>query len=448
MVPIDSEMEGFCAAPWIDAVLYNNGALLTCCRNSTVFGNWIEDGLEKCWHSNSYQSFRDLIKRGQFPDNQCKNCYNNGTARSLTSVLDIPFFQNKQIIFNFIKKKIPAINAIKPIFKLRKKNKASDKILNDYLSSINKLKSKSLLYPPEINNAIMKLMVIGQITKMFLERDLSPPIIVPFRQVQLIAKCNARCIHCPGRYNGDIFNGPSLDEKYLEKAFSYTEDIIGFFMNGSEFLFYPDWKKIAGYLVKNGVKLSISTNGILLTKENINYLIDNKIIQELNISLDGATKESVESIRANVNYDRLIKNIAYLFSYAYKMKYDFDLSFSFVLMKRNYLEFPDLVKLIHELKMGNKRSKGGIISRFLHPNKYPTVNIFCQALENLEIPGYLDFIQEEHHSLVDREMLIQSFKTVMKESKNKGIPVTAFYSYKLKDFIKKGFPFPPLVEKI
>ena len=80
-------------------------------------------------------------------------------------------------------------------------------------------------------------------------------------------------------------------------------------MNGSEFLLYKGWKKVAALLASQGVKLSISTNGIRLTPENIKYLIDNTIVQKLNISMDGATKATVEGIRVNVDFDNLMNTL-------------------------------------------------------------------------------------------------------------------------------------------
>jgi hypothetical protein len=272
--------------------------------------------------------------------------------------------------------------------------------------------------------------VIGQVTKAFLEGNLKPPIVAPFRQVQLTAKCNARCIQCPGLYTGEIVNGQALDEKYIEDAFFQVENIFDFFMMGSEFLVYKRWKKIADYLVSNGVKLSISTNGIRLIPENIRYLIDNQVVRVLNISMDAANKETLESIRVNVKFDELIKNIAFLFRYATEKKYDFNLSISFVLMKRNYDEFPKLVKLIHQLRGGNP---------------LPRVQVYCQSLENYGSPEeYVDFMSREHHTLIDKADLVKTFKETLKISKSTGIQVGAFYSHQLENFIEDGCPFPPL----
>ncbi len=424
------DLKGFCAAPWVEGVLYQSGVFRTCCRNGTSFANWQTLGLQDSWHSEKFIKFRKSIVNGKFPDKSCKNCYQNGTVRSLSSELSGPFSVYISIIVAFFKKKWPLIEKLREQFTLKQADNHTEKVLIQYFSILQDLEAQKLSYPLEVQQALNKLRVIGYVTKAFLEGNLKPPIIAPFRQVQLTAKCNARCIQCPGLYTGEIINGLGLDEKYIEDAFFQVENIFDFFMMGSEFLVYKRWKKIADYLVSNGVKLSISTNGIRLTPENIRYLIDNRIVRTLNISMDGVTQEMVESIRVNVKYDELIENIVFLFRYATEKQYDFNLSISFVLMKRNYYEFPQLVQLMNRLK---------------GENPLPRVQVYCQSLENYGSPEeYVDFVNTEHHTLVDKNDLVKTFEETLKISKSTGIPVQAFYYQPLKNFIEEGCLFPHL----
>ena len=424
------ELRGFCAAPWVEAVLYQKGDLLTCCRNGTVFGNWQKEGVENVWKSESFQNFRKSIINGKFPDESCKKCYYNGTARSLHNELSGPFHMYKEQVAKLLNKEISELSEIEKLFRLRQGTKEAEDILRRYFFTLDQLESHSSTYLSHIRLAVYKLRIIGRITRSFLKQDPIPKVVAPFRQVNLISKCNARCIHCIGRFTGEIVYGPKLDEKYIQDAFYRPEDMIDFFMNGSEFLFYKDWKKIAEYLVENGIKLSISTNGILLTPDNIRYLIDKKIVKNLNISLDGATREISESIRINIDFAKLMENIKFLFSYASAKDYNFLLSISFVLMKRNYHEFPKLVRLIHRLR-----------GRY----NLPKVNVYCQALENFELRGYRDFVHKEHHSLIDTKLLKEMFLEVRKESIHTDIPVSIFYSTPLEEFIRQGCSVPPLM---
>lgn len=473
----------FCAAPWVEGLLRPDGTFQTCCRNATSFGNWPREGLEAVWQSVRFQEFRRHIAAGEFPDESCRLCYDNGTVRSLSHEVLAPFELNKRIVFDTIAVAVPAITDIEKLFPLMHATAETDEILKHYFQVLAAIESAfrpargeiatiagespyradslsgragtyrrtgsvskkgklstfltSLIGPlPRLSagdgafhNALSKLRAIGTIINSYLHADLTPPVVAPFRQVGLIYRCNARCIQCPGRFSDEITQGPELDSGLVDQAFSYPEGIIDFYMNGSEFLLYRQWKNIAARLADNGTRLSISTNGILLTPPTVQYLIDNKIIKSLNISFDGATKETVESIRKNVKFKTLLRNVDFLFSYATAKQYDFSLSFSFVLMKNNYKEFPKLIALVHELK-----------ARRAHPS----VSVYCQALENADIKGYGDFVRQHHHSLVERSELVSTFDEALKESQRTGIPTNAFYYTPLNDFVRQGYPFPPL----
>ncbi len=464
----NTALKGFCAAPWVEAVLYNNGNLLTCCRNNKVFGRWKEEGIDKCWHSEEYQKFRKSIVLGKFPNEECKNCYYNGTSRPLRTELFTPFHYNAQIVSEYFGHKNKVLYAILPQFDLKYASSNTMDVLGKYFTVLADMERKMSSYPASVSHAINKLRVIGKLAKAFLEGDLRPPVVGAFRQVELTNRCNARCVMCPGKYAGTIVNGCELDERHLKEAFSRTDDIIDFFMNGTEFLFYTNWQKVADYLVNSGIKLSLSTNGILLSPHNIRHLIDNKIPLKVNISMDGATKETLESIRINVNYNKLIDNINYLLSYASQKKHDFYISFSFVLMKNNYQELPQLIKLVGSLMNGtiypnlNKLVRlTGELKRLQYPLitslvrlagsffkrlRYPSVNVLCQALETYDIKTYREFVYEQHHTLIEEEKLKAMFKEALRESRKAGIRVNVFYSYGINDFIKRGFPFPPLVK--
>jgi len=410
-----------------------DGSIQTCARNGTAFGCLKEQSLEESWRSKTFQNFRKKVASGEFPDEQCRNCYGNGTARSLIAEFNRVLYINSVIVSKHLDNSF--VSRLRCLLSRRTGSKADEKFFKKYLSEVEHLlnkSNKSKKIDIRIKNALNKLRVIGIAVRDYLKGAELPEIVAPYRQVNLISGCNARCIMCCGRYTGEIHSNQSMDESYISSAFSGTEDITDFFMNGSEFLLYPKWRELATALVGAGVKLSISTNGILLTPKNIGFLIDNKIVKGINVSMDGATEETLESIRVNVKYDRLVKNLKYLFSYATEKQYDFLLSFSFVLMRRNYKEFPLLVRLINNIRDGFS---------------YPSVNIYCQALETFNIPGYNDFYRQEHHSTVNRDELVKSFKKTLKASKDTGIETGAFYSYTLKDFIKRGCPFPVFVDR-
>lgn len=427
---VTNNLIGFCSAPWTEGVLTQEGFLRTCCRNGTSFGNWQTEGLQVSWLSPTFIDFRKKILEGKFPDDACKNCYQNGTAKTLVS--DMLGLCSAHL--NQISKFINPTSAVFYIesllsvsFPLTEKDSYRFEQFFVALNSVTEKYTDNLV----LDNALQKLYVIGRIALSFLSGDLVPQYVAPYRQINLSDICNARCIQCPGLYYGNILKGDSLDEDYLDEAFSNAESIIDFFMNGAEFLAYPSWKKAVERLLAQGVKLSISTNGILLNKNNIHYLIDNKAVSKLNVSMDGACKETVESIRVNVNFDNLCESIKYLFQYATEKDFFFDLSISFVIMKRNFREFPALVRLISSLR-------GDF--------PLPAVSVFCQGLEGYDVKGYNELVAQEHHSRIDQEELNNMFQDALNASKETGITVVAFYSTPIEDFVKDGYKYPPMTD--
>ena len=49
----------------------------------------------------------------------------------------------------------------------------------------------------------------------------------------------------------------------VERSFAREDDIIDFFLNGSEFLLLKSWQDIARRLKAQGVRVRVSTNGML-----------------------------------------------------------------------------------------------------------------------------------------------------------------------------------------
>ncbi len=425
----DVDLRGFCAVPWVEVFLISNGILRTCCYSNATLGNWQREDLKEIWHNESYQNFRRHIINGNFPDDGCKICYYNSGGQSLYNLMIGPFEQNMEVVFGFFNKEIPDLSELEFQFHLKSATSNTADILNRYFSKIDELKTRATSYPREVRLALKKLIVIGSVTKAYLEKDLTPSAVAPFRLPQLMTRCNARCIHCTAMHAKEISKNNMLGEEYIERAFSYHEDIINFIWGGSELLLYKGWKTIADNLQYNGVKIILFTNGILLIPSNIRYLIDKEIVHYLNVSMDGATRETVESIRVNVKFDKLIENISYLFHYASEKQYRFTISFSFALMKRNYREFPGLIRLVDRIK-----SK----------TDWLNVEIGCQALQNHANAEYKNIVHKEHHTLIDKADLIATFEEALKESKISNIPVNVFSSYSLENFLKEGCPFPPL----
>jgi sulfatase maturation enzyme AslB (radical SAM superfamily) len=401
-------------------------------------GNWIAHGLERSWYSPAAIEFRRKIAQGEYPDDYCKACHNNGTSTSLRKLLLKPLVANWQTIKNYDLKNLPALSRLQELFDARELSEEGKRIIAGYGKAVEALESQAGRHPDEYRLAIEKLKVIGQIVEDFLTGEVRPRNIAPLRETNLIAVCNARCVQCPGKYNGVIEHGvqtqdgtflTEMESEVVDKSFAHSHSIIDFFTNGSELLLLKSWEHVARRLKEIGSKLRVSTNGMLLTEQNVRKLIDNGYIDKLNMSLDAATPELLESIRVRVKFDRIVRNIKFLYSYVESKSYPLSTSFTFCLMKRNYHELPRFVDLVADLVDGRN---------------VPVPNIMIQPLALKGHPDYRDFVGQEHHTFVDRPKLVEKFHELQRRSHAAKIPVLVFFKYTIDQFIEQGCPLPAM----
>lgn len=170
-------------------------------------------------------------------------------------------------------------------------------------------------------------------------------LTAPFRIFYDITyKCNLRCKHCFTNSGNKNPKELTLKEK-LELVEQMAElgvervSIAGGEPFCSEDL-YDFIKKCNEY----DIGVSISTNGTLFTKENIN-IINNLKIKNLTISFDGGSKESMDFIRGKGTYDKVIEGLDNLKKY-YKGKY----SIKTTLMKNNINEIENLINIAIKYK--------------------------------------------------------------------------------------------------
>jgi hypothetical protein len=107
------------------------------------------------------------------------------------------------------------------------------------------------------------------------------------------------------------------------------------------------------------------------------------------------------------------------------------------MMKRNYSELPELIKLIAEI-----RDRALKDSAHPYTGQCPRNAVGCTDLDPCNHPDYIEFVAKEHISQVDRTELIKTFDKCREYSDLYKIPVGVFRDYDINGFIKKGYPIP------
>lgn len=129
--------------------------------------------------------------------------------------------------------------------------------------------------------------------------------------IAITNRCNLNCIHCTAKSNIDEIDTLSLKEIYaiIDQICDVNPRIIN--ITGGEPLIRKDILQILNYIRnKYSGYIVLSTNGILINKNNIDFIISN--VDEVSISLDGYNQESVEKIRGKGVYTKVIDTIELL----------------------------------------------------------------------------------------------------------------------------------------
>lgn len=416
---------GFCSAPWTDCIAYADGSLKACDRNPTSFGDWRREGLEAVWGGEPLGNFRRAIASGSYPDRHCESCHNNGTQRTAFSSLVGAYMEHREKVFARVGHEVREIKDFHELLFLRTGDESSERDIREYFSRLEILAAQ-FSGDQEMEMSFAKLRVLGTALRDYLAGAAQPSIVGTFRQAQLQAKCTARCVMCVGKYTGEIVNGPTMPPEHVDAALARPEHVTDFWCNGAEFLNYRDWRDVALRLYRNGTKLRISTNGILLSRSAVEFMVDHRLLAFLTVSLDSATRETLEAVRVNVRFDDVREKLRYAFAYATQKDFFFDFVGAFVMMRRNLPELPAFVRMLRELA---------------GPEAKPRITALCQPLENAEIEAYRAFLHQEHHSLLGEEKLREIFLETAVAQRETGIQVR-FYNQTLDEFIAAGMPFP------
>jgi radical SAM protein with 4Fe4S-binding SPASM domain len=98
-----------------------------------------------------------------------------------------------------------------------------------------------------------------------------------------------------------------------------------------------------------GASVCMTTNGSLLTTENIDRIMDSHQIMQVAVSVDAGTKETYEKIRKGGKWEVLIENLSQLIERRRRGDRRPLVSTNFVVMRRNFREIPTYVKQMASL---------------------------------------------------------------------------------------------------
>ena len=164
--------------------------------------------------------------------------------------------------------------------------------------------------------------------------------------------CNLRCPHCQThgtvegrRHCNDALRNMDVQllERVAKEALPFADEFT-LTLTG-EPLATPNIENTIQMLGSYGAKMDLITNGTLLTKRILHYLIP--VLRRVQFSFDGATPLTFESIRLGAKYQKVIHNIK-LFTTTCALlpsRLRPEVTLSYTIMGSNLQELPEIVSL-------------------------------------------------------------------------------------------------------
>ncbi len=172
----------------------------------------------------------------------------------------------------------------------------------------------------------------------FLCKDsLKAPVNVTW---EITEKCNLKCLHClsseiMANNQGEIdFAGCCQIVDELERM-----EVFQINFGGGEPFLREDFLEILQYAQNKGITTCVSTNGTILNHELVKKLKEMELLY-LQVSLDGATRETNDYIRGSGTYDLVVHGIKLLKEYHIS-----NFSINTVVTRVNFNEISELYEL-------------------------------------------------------------------------------------------------------
>ncbi|MQY77827.1 MAG: radical SAM protein [Bacteroidetes bacterium] len=255
-----------------------------------------------------------------------------------------------------ILRKVPVLFYI-VYYVYRKVKKFNRWITNKWILYKHQITNKWILYKMHIliKNDPMKLKAYNE-TLAEEEQQRHSPVtraMPTFVCMNMDNQCNLRCIMCIRRkYSEEDLNARSYDfetfKRVADEVFPYLRWVQ--LAIAGEPLMAESFREQLKIAKKYSVKVDLVTNATLLDDDLIDEILS--VTGCLKVSIDGATKETYESIRIGAKFEQVIENIKRFNYFRRKIQQDRRprLALLYVLMRRNIEEIPQFMKLAKELE--------------------------------------------------------------------------------------------------
>ncbi len=169
--------------------------------------------------------------------------------------------------------------------------------------------------------------------------------IPPIFESTISTACNLRCPNClyvlkdPDVFKGGDFIKVDDFRTVIDK---YAKGIDVFWLGGGEPLLHPELDTLAKIVRDKGLKLRVSTNGILIDR----WIDILKSFDFINVSMDGYDYESFRRFRGGTKkqFDKILEGLSLL------RKNNIEFSISFILTQENLDEAHEMIEFAYKVQ--------------------------------------------------------------------------------------------------
>jgi MoaA/NifB/PqqE/SkfB family radical SAM enzyme len=189
--------------------------------------------------------------------------------------------------------------------------------------------------------------VAYRLAKRFPSVSISPRSI----QIECTTRCNLKCTMCEISYWTEP--GGDLQAENLRKMVEHLPGLKRVDLTGiGEALMNRGFFDTLRFLKSRGMYVTLNDNFTLMTEDATRRIVELGVDQ-IFLSLDGATKETYEQIRVGANFDKVIANARRLIRIKREMrKKRPEVKVNTVVCASNYRELPEIVELAHDIGIG------------------------------------------------------------------------------------------------
>ncbi len=171
-----------------------------------------------------------------------------------------------------------------------------------------------------------------------------------YLEISTSGSCNHRCTYCALDFMG--YQPRYLDADILKKRLSEMGSLgvkSIMYAGEGEPLLHKDIAIIINHTKKVGIDVAITTNGVLLNNDLVDYTLGN--ISWIKVSINGATKETYKNIHRSGpdDFDKVIKNMSYAVKLRRREGYKCALGMQLLLLPENSKEVKALAEIARDM---------------------------------------------------------------------------------------------------